>query len=377
MRILQVGTFPYPSRQGSQVYVKGIIEGLVELGHHVDLLCYGHGVGDLDDPRENVNVHRTPTLFGYSNMRAGPDFVKPILNILMSLKMRNLRPDIIHVHNYEAPIVTKIAKIIAKHLRGVPMVYSAHTLMGEELETYFQKDCARRMAKVFGYGLDRFIPKMSSHAIVLRKQSIPILQSLGCKLVSEVSPSVDVKEFLPLEELLKRCPSVLQEGKWIVYAGNPDAYQNIEVLMSALECLPDIGLVMVSASDTRDWIRKNGRVVHIQTNDFEVVQHYIANADLAVIPRMKCTGFPIKLLNYLMLGCVTLVSEGSMVDMVGAIAFPNGNVEVLVEKIEYWMSHHNERRLLGSSAISGVVEGYSHRVQAEELVGIYVSLLKT
>ena len=359
------------------MYVKGIIEGLVELGHHVDLLCYGHGVGELGVTHKNVNVYRTPVLFGYSNMRAGPDLVKPMLDILMGVKMRKLSPDIIHVHNYEAPIVAKFAKVLAKSLRGVPMVYSAHNLMGEELETYFQQDWTKRIAKVLGNGMDSVIPKMSSHTIVLRKQSIPRLKSLGCKFVSEIRPSVDVKEFLPMEELRKHCPSVLQEGKWIVYAGNPDAYQNIEVLMSALEYLPDIGLVMVSSSDTTGYMRETGRVVHIQTNDFTVVQHYIANADLAVIPRMLCTGFPIKLLNYLMLGCVTLVSEGSMVDMVGAIEFPNGDSKVLVEKIQYWMSHDHERHLLGSAAISGVVKGYSHRVQAEKLVEIYGSLLKT
>ena len=376
MRILQIGTFPYPSTQGSQVYVKGIIEGLAGLGHHVDLLCYGHGVGDLRDI-PNVTIYRTPVLFGYSNMRAGPDLVKPILDLLMSLKMRRLSPDIIHVHNYEAPLVAKLAKVLSKKLRGVPMVYSAHNLMGEELGTYFEHGLIQRLAKVLGRGMDSVIPRMASHAIVLRKQSIPKLTSLGCAFVSEVPPSVDAHEFLPLEELRNRCPSVLEEGNWIVYAGNPDAYQNIEVLMQALECLPDIGLVMVSASDTTNWVREKGRVVHVQTKDFTLVQQYIANADLAVIPRMHCTGFPIKLLNYLMLGCVTLVSEGSMVDMVGAVEFPNGDSKVLVEKIQYWITHDHERGLLGEAAVLGVVEGYSHRAQAEKLVNIYTSLLKT
>ena len=56
--------------------------------------------------------------------------------------------------------------------------------------------------------------------------------------------------------------------------------------------------------------KKNGRILRIQTTDFNIVQTVIANADIAVIPRMHCAGFPMKLLNYLALGCVTLVSEG-------------------------------------------------------------------
>ena len=61
----------------------------------------------------------------------------------------------------------------------------------------------------------------------------------------------------------------------------------------------------------------------IQTTDFTEVQCVIANADVAVIPRIHCAGFPMNSLNYLALGCVTLVSEGSFVDLPGAICFPN------------------------------------------------------
>ena len=44
-----------------------------------------------------IHIHRTPSLFGYQNMRAGQDVVKPLLDAWMVLKLRGIRPDIIHV----------------------------------------------------------------------------------------------------------------------------------------------------------------------------------------------------------------------------------------------------------------------------------------
>ena len=111
MKILQIGTFPYPSPQGSQVYVKSILLGLARLGHEVHLLCYGHGVGSTDvEESLGVHIHRTPSPFGYSNMRAGPDAFKPLLDAWMAWKLRGVRPDVIHVHNYEAPLVAVLGK---------------------------------------------------------------------------------------------------------------------------------------------------------------------------------------------------------------------------------------------------------------------------
>ena len=41
-------------------------------------------------------MHRTPSLFGYTNMRAGQNR-KPWLDAWMVLKLRQIRPDVIHV----------------------------------------------------------------------------------------------------------------------------------------------------------------------------------------------------------------------------------------------------------------------------------------
>lgn len=378
MHILQVGTFPYPSPQGSQVYVKGIMRSLVAAGNQVTLLCYGHGVGEVTvEQQEGIQIIRTPKIVGYQNMRAGPDWVKPWLDIVMALKLRRLQPDIIHVHNYEAPVVTILAKLLGRNLRGIPMVYSAHNIMGEELPTYFSSPMMKRITKHLGRLMDVTIPQMANHVIVLRKPSLESLRKLGCQQVSVVRPSVDPTKFKPVEELRQHCPLPLQNGQWVVYAGNPDAYQNLDILIEAMNHLPNIGLVMVSASDTSHWQREQGRILHVQTRSFFEVQHYIANADLAVVPRMQCTGFPIKILNYLMLECVTLVSEGSWVDLPGVISFPNGDVARLVQKITACLHDDVGLMSLKKKAREAILEHCTPASQSKQLVEIYLSLLKT
>lgn len=378
MKILQIGTFPYPSPQGSQVYVKSLLLGLSRLGHEVHLLCYGHGVGTTEvEEASGIHIHRTPPLFGYNNMRAGPDLVKPWLDAWMVLKLRELCPDVIHVHNYEAPLVAMLGKVMSRHLRGVPIVYSAHNTMGEELSTYFQGRRLKRWATRFGHLLDHTIPRLADQTLVLRAQSVPILQKFGARNVTPVLPGVSPHEFVDLAILRQRKHLEMQTGQWVVYAGNPDAYQNLEILMAAMDCLPDIGLVMVSASDTHQWKRKNGRILRIQTNDFNEVQSVIANADLAVIPRIDCAGFPMKLLNYLALGCVTLVSEGSFVDLPGAICFPNGDIASLVHQLTELLEDDQVRKEYGRAAKIAIFKTCTHQIQAERLVDIYSNLLNS
>ena len=84
LRIVQAAAFPFPSAQGSQVYVRGMARALARRGHEVTVVCYGHGEGEVDS---NYRVVRTPRVPGYNNLRAGPDWVKPGLDIALGVRL--------------------------------------------------------------------------------------------------------------------------------------------------------------------------------------------------------------------------------------------------------------------------------------------------
>ena len=139
LRIVQAAAFPFPSPQGSQVFVRGMARALARRGHAVTVACYAHGEGEPDG---EYAVVRTPRLPGYNNLRAGPDLVKPGLDVALAAKIAGIPADIVHAHNYEAPL----AAVIARRRTRVPVVYGAHNTMSEELHTYFEGRTARRVA---------------------------------------------------------------------------------------------------------------------------------------------------------------------------------------------------------------------------------------
>ena len=143
LRIVQAAAFPFPSAQGSQVYVRGMARALARRGHEVTVACYAHGDGV---PDEDYRVVRTPRVPGYRNLRAGPDLVKPVLDLALAWKLARIPADIVHAHNYEAPIAAAMARVWT----GTPIVYCAHNTMGEELHTYFEGRVARGLASRAG-----------------------------------------------------------------------------------------------------------------------------------------------------------------------------------------------------------------------------------
>jgi glycosyltransferase involved in cell wall biosynthesis len=366
LKILHVGTFPYPSTQGSQVYVRSLLKGLVALGHQVSLLCYAHGDEDVvwNDP--DIEIHRIQQISDYENLRAGPDLMKPILDALLSIKMMKLQPDIIHVHNYEAPLVSAIGR----YHRKIPMVYSAHNTMCEELPTYFSLSFSKKVARCIGKILDYTVPRIAEATIVIRSDSVQKLRNLGCRNVSCIEPSISLNEF-------QFSPIVLPKGKWIVYAGNPDNYQDLDVLISAMHLLDsDIRLILIGGSSFERWTTSiSERVLCIQTSRFSEVLSYIDAAEIAVLPRSVCSGFPIKILNYLAVGTPVVVAEGSDIGLDGCVSFPNGDSRAMAEMISSLLQNDEEMKRLANIGKTQVLTKYTWESAAKKLEKVYLSLL--
>ena len=272
------------------------------LGHDVTVVCYAHGLDHVDSEYQIV---RTPRVPAYGNMRAGPDLVKPFLDLALAYKVASIPADIVHAHNYEAPI----AAALARRYTGTPIVYNAHNTMVEELPTYFDGRMGRRLARSVGRWLDGRVPALADHAVVLTPRVVDTLSVLGCESVSLIPPGVDATD---LDDVPPAC---LPEGPWVIYAGNPDRYQDLDVLVEAIRKLDGVGLLMVSASPLDDGFAEGlPKFMAIQTSNFNEVKSLMAASDIAAIPRTVCSGFPIKLLNTLGMGLPTVVAEGSAQD---------------------------------------------------------------
>lgn len=364
LRIVQAAAFPFPSPQGSQVYVRGMARALARRGHDVTVACYAHGVGE---PDPEYRVVRTPAVRGYDNLRAGPDLVKPFLDAALALRLGRLEADVVHAHNYEAPLAAALARIWTR----VPIIYNAHNTMGEELHTYFEGRLARRIAHRVGRALDRTVPRLADHALAISAPGVDSLRALGCARVSHVAPGVDP------DELPETRPAELPPGPWVVYAGNPDRYQDLDVLVEAMRSVPEAGLLMVSASPLDEWAASGlPRLRLVQTASFAEVRGLLAASSVAALPRTVCTGYPIKLLNYLGMGLPTVAAEGSAQRLPGVVTVPNRDPAAMAAALRTLVVDEERCRRLGAAARDHVLTSCTWDARAVELEAVYWDVLR-
>ena len=260
---------------------------------------------------------------------------------------------------------------LARSWQRVPMVYSAHNTMGDELHTYFEGRITRRLARLAGRALDRTVPRLADHAIAISPDTVPVLRGLGCKEVSCVPPGVDPHDLRPAR------PLELPSGPWVVYAGNPDRYQDLDVLVAAMRTLPEFGLLMVSASPLDEFASLGlPRLRCVQTSDFEVVRQALASADLAALPRAVCRGFPIKLLNYLGMGLPTVSAQGGAPPMPGLVRVADRDPAAFAAAIRSLLETPLRRAALGAEAREFVLSACSWDARAGELEAVYHRTLR-
>ena len=127
-----VAACPFPVAQGSQVYIEQMCTALAKRGHQVHLVCYHFGT---HEGKYNFTVHRIPRITKYSRFRAGPSLQKPFLDLLLTIKLwqviKKEKIDIIHAHNYEAPL----AGFIVRTVTAVPVIFNSHNVLSDELDT--------------------------------------------------------------------------------------------------------------------------------------------------------------------------------------------------------------------------------------------------
>lgn len=375
LHIVQTAAFPFPTRQGSQVYVSGMASALARRGHRVTVACYGYGDGEVDP---GIDLRTVPVPENYRNLRAGPDWVKPFLDVRLARLLCELAPesDILHAHNYEAPL----AAYVARRLHGTPVVYNSHNTMSEELHRYFKNPALRGLARWAGLGLDLSIPRRADACVAISEKVQPLLENLGCSNVRHIPPGIDPADFAGADRARGRLDAELDDRIWVVYAGNPDTYQDLEVLVDAIVRDNSLGLLMVSASAMPDWeIRASAlpaaRKRFIRTSSWARTKDLISAADIAALPRAVCSGYPIKLLNYLGLGLPTVCAEGSSRPLVGIVTTPNGDVPAFQSALRTLAEEKQRRIALGQAGAEFVKMHCSWDARARELEFLYEKVM--
>jgi glycosyltransferase involved in cell wall biosynthesis len=301
LNIAVVGACPYPVPQGSQVYLRTTALALQHAGHRVHLVTYGYGLGE---DRSGLPLHRAANVPGARRTGAGPSVAKPVQDALLAATLRRVirdhAIDVINAHNYEA-------LAIALAITRKPIVYHAHNALADELPHYFPN---KSNAAALGRILDRALPRRADLAVAPHDDLAAYLIAAGCAAdrVRTVPPPIDLDAFTPMPP--RQGPATL------VYAGNLDSYQNLDLLRPVVERvrakMPGAELVVATAGPDSQRLMQIAEFARVVRRDSlaDILRDLPSDA-IFVCPRVSWSGYPIKLLNAMAAGLPIICAQSA------------------------------------------------------------------
>jgi glycosyltransferase involved in cell wall biosynthesis len=304
LRLASIGAFAFPLPQGSQLYARDQALALRAAGSEVTLFC--HGAGSGPEPA-GLPLVRVPRALAPRRLRSGPSPAKPLADAALAAMLvraqRARRFDLAIAHNAEAAL----AALCARAATGLPVLYVAHTLLGVELASYAPAP-ARPALDRLGRWLDRTVAARADGVLALCSHAAKELGREARGPLAVIPPGLDAAPPPAAEEVARRCARFgLEPGRYALYAGNLDAYQELGELAEAARRLAPLPVV-VATQQAEGAAPPPLRTLRHQ--GFEDGRALAFGAAVAVLPRRIPGGFPIKLLNYMEAGRAIVAHAG-------------------------------------------------------------------
>jgi glycosyltransferase involved in cell wall biosynthesis len=213
--------------------------------------------------------------------------------------------DVALAHNAEAAL----AALLVRPVTRVPVVYVAHTLLGNELDAYFAPGLSQ-LARGLGEGLDTTLAARADGVLALCSSAAGRLRPNARGPLAVIPPGLDPAPppaADSVELICARCG--VEPGHFVLYTGNVDGYQDLGLLGEAARLAPGLPMVVATHGER---VASDAALRCVRTEPAEARALTYACA-AAVLPRGRRGGFPIKLLNYMEAGRA-IVARSGLVD---------------------------------------------------------------
>ncbi|MAB88392.1 MAG: hypothetical protein CMJ90_02890 [Planctomycetes bacterium] len=317
--VAMVAACPFPANRGTPIRVQQMGEALVDLGYDVHVVTYHIGT---ERPLPGMTVHRTRPLRFYQDFSAGPNYAKLLLldpllvaRLLAVVRKHGIR--IIHAHHFEGALC---ALAVKRLIGSVQVIYDAHTSLKDELLDYSFR-VPTVLKKLAADILDSGIPRWSDHVVTVSDRLGEFIAHTGVpsSKITVIPMGVNAGEFptIPTEEA--RAALGLTDEPTVVYTGNLAPFQGVDHLLRSFTIVTQESkksrLIIVGRPTPgyQRMVDKLGivdRVTFAGERPFDEVRTFLAAADVVVLPRDNCVGFPLKLLNYMAAGKAIVAFEG-------------------------------------------------------------------
>jgi len=381
LRLLHVVASPFPANQGTAAATCELISALAKRGHEIHVVTYYQGQ-EIELP--NVKIHRIPRLGNPNKIFVGFNKLRPVLDFILIFKTLQValkvKPHIIHSHHHEGIMATFLTRLLVK----IPTLYHCQASMEQELPLYLRP---KYLFRKLGYFLDVMAPKIADYNIAVSKDLADEIRnsSRECTYLPII---VDYKIFMNPNGFHPLDQYKLDDKKIVLYTGVVDQFQGIDNLLRAMkfvkEKVPGSMLVIATPISNRgqieqhrDHIDKLGisdSVLFIENLPFKELPGLLSAADIAVIPRKHCPGFPIKLLNYIASNKPVVAMKGSakvLVDEVNGMVADN--YEDFGEKIVKLLRNPELGTIFAEKAKS-ILEDFTPETVSSRMEEIYFDL---
>ncbi|HEX2140153.1 MAG TPA: glycosyltransferase [Woeseiaceae bacterium] len=303
MKILFIAPQPYFEERGTPIAVDLMLKALSERGDEIDLLTFHIG---KDRHYPGVTVMRSKPPLAPASIPPGFSFKKAWCDVFLLRQafrmVRAKRYDLIHAVEEASFIAMALGKV-----HRVPYVFDMDSSMALQLLSQFRW---LRPARGLLHWIEA-LPMRQAIAVVPMCEDLAIHARLCSRGIVRVLKDVSLISEPSDEsaEDLRREFGI--EGPLLLYVGNLEYYQGIELLFDSfvqvLGTHPDARLVVIGGRP-RD-VRKYGKRARLLRIDGSVhltgprpvaaLGGYLKQADLLISPRIHGNNTPMKIYSYL------------------------------------------------------------------------------
>lgn len=404
MRVLQLTQLYPPVVGGEERHVRNLSVGLAARGHEVHVATQAApGAGDPpDDPGVRVHVldglgRHVPALYPTADRPLALPVPDPLTTRDLSRVVREVRPDVIHVHNWVVASLTALPSAYR-----VPVVHSLHDYghvcatkrlvrEGVPCAGPSPRACLPCTTDHYGRGRGPAVYAAVRAGLPLRRRLVDVFTPVSRYVAEHTGVLEDgsqvevVPNFVP-DELLTRGPvardPALPDRPYLFFAGDLTRQKGLATLLEARRRLdpatrPDLVCVGRPGEEPDLLTTHEGVHVHHHWTHDRVVSGF-RHALAAALPSEWPDPCPTTVLEAMALGTPLVTThEGGIADMVthdrSALVVAPRSPDALAAALGRLVAEPELRARLVSGAAHGVRPFTQGRV-AEQLEGIYARL---
>lgn len=314
MEILYLAPHPFYQDRGTPIDDLLVLRVLAERKNtHVDLLVYNEG---MDVRLKNLKLFRIPDIIFLRNICPGFSLKKLFCDILFFfnacrlVKQKNY--DLIHAGE-EAVFIAMFFKALYK----IPYVYDLDSSIAQQVVE--KKPFLKLFSPIFNW--------LEGKAICQSLANLPV-----CNALAELCRKNSSRKTVTIHDISQlKNPNVTKTGKLqkelgingliMLYIGNLEPYQGIDLLLESFDFAcketDKVTLIIIGGipEDITNYKKKASelgieeKVFFLGPKPLSMLDEYLAEGDILVVPRIQGINTPMKIFPYLHSGKAVLVTD--------------------------------------------------------------------